>query len=144
MKDCIFCQIIEGKIPCFKVYEDKDFLGFLDAYPLNPGHTLLVPKRHYRWVNQVPNFGHYWRIAGEISQAIEKVLEADHTCFVTLGHEVTHAHIHIIPRYPIDDLGGTIDWSKRKKMNNDKMKEIAEKILKQVQDDAKASVQSLS
>ena len=45
-KACIFCKIITGEIPCTKVYEDDDVLAFLDAKPINPGHTLVVPKRH--------------------------------------------------------------------------------------------------
>lgn len=132
MKGCLFCQIAKGKIPCYKVYEDKDFLGFLDIYPLNPGHTLLIPKKHYRWVNQVPDFEKYWGIGGELSQAIEKVLQADYSCFITLGHEVPHAHIHIIPRFSEDDLGGTIDWSRKKKINERKMKAISKKIFQEV------------
>jgi len=132
MGDCIFCQIVKGKIPCYKIYEDKDFLGFLDIYPLNPGHALLIPRKHYRWVNQVSDFGKYWEIAGELSQVIERVLKADHSCFITLGQEVAHAHIHIVPRYPEDDLGGTIDWSKKKKIDKEKMKEISKNIFQEV------------
>jgi len=50
MANCLFCQIIKGEVPCYKVYEDKDFLGFLDIYPVSNGHCLLIPKTHYRWV----------------------------------------------------------------------------------------------
>lgn len=128
MKDCIFCKIVKKEVPCFKVYEDQDFLGFLDIFPLNPGHTLLIPKKHFRWVNQVPNFSRYWEVAGKISQVLEKSLKADHSCFVTLGEEVTHGHIHIVPRFKDDDLGATIDWSKKKKFPESKMKLLSQKI----------------
>ncbi len=47
MPDCIFCQIIEGKLPCAKVYEDDLVISFLDINPVNTGHTLVVPKKHY-------------------------------------------------------------------------------------------------
>ena len=50
MKDCIFCKIARGDIPCNKVYEDKDFIAFLDITPRNKGHTLVIPKKHFRWV----------------------------------------------------------------------------------------------
>ena len=54
MTDCIFCKIIEGKIPCTKVYEDKNVLAFLDISPINAGHTLVVPKKHYEKLQQIP------------------------------------------------------------------------------------------
>ena len=67
MDDCIFCKIVKGEIPCFKVYEDENFLGFLDINPLNPGNSLLIPKEHYRWVIDVPKFGQYFEIAKKIA-----------------------------------------------------------------------------
>jgi histidine triad (HIT) family protein len=99
MSDCILCQIVKGKLPCYKVYEDKDFLGFLDIRPLTKGNSLLIPKKHYRWVDDVPNFGAYWEAARKISKAINKSLGSYTTCYLTLGFEVAHAHIRIIPRY---------------------------------------------
>lgn len=124
MPDCIFCQIIAGKIPCYKIYEDTDFLAFLDINPLNPGHTLLVPKKHYRWVLDVPKFGQYWEIAGSLAKKIKQNLKADSVNFAALGYEITHAHIHIIPRFNGDDLGTTVDWRKKKKLNQKEMEKI--------------------
>jgi len=126
--DCIFCKIISGDIPSYKVYEDKDFLAFLDINPLNPGHTLVIPKKHYRWVLDVAQFKNYWQAAGLVAQKLKQNLKAESINFVTLGYEVEHAHIHVIPRFKNDDLGSTIDWSKHKKISADKM----EKIMKEV------------
>lgn len=102
MDDCIFCQIVAGKIPCYKVYEDNDFLGFLDIKPLNPGNSLLIPKHHYRWVYDVPNFGDYFDIAKKIALVTIPIVKAETVSFVTLGFEVPHAHIRIIPRFEND------------------------------------------
>lgn len=140
MQNCIFCQIVKGQIPCYKVYEDKDFLGFLDINPLNKGHSLIAPKKHFRWVLDVCDFGKYWEIAGRVAKAMIKALSAESINFVTLGYEIPHAHIHVIPRFKDDDLGGFIDWSKRKKFSEKKMKEIAEKIKYQLSEDKEGGV----
>jgi len=106
MTDCIFCKIIKGEIPCYKVYEDDLFLAFLDINPTNPGHTLLIPKKHYRWVYDVAEFAKYWRVARKIALAIKNSeLEPDFVTFLTMGNEVPHAHIHIIPRNNSDKIG---------------------------------------
>lgn len=105
MNDCIFCKIIKGDIPCHKVYEDDKFLAFLDISPLSLGHTLLIPKDHYRWVYDVPNFGEYWSVAQKISLAINSSnLKPEFVSFLTMGNEVPHAHIHIIPRSTSDTV----------------------------------------
>ena len=103
MEDCVFCKIVAGQIPCYKVYEDDNFLGFLDIKPLNPGNSLLIPKIHYRWVTDVPIFGQYFEIAKKIALVTQQVVKSDYTTFVTFGTEIEHAHIRIIPRF-YDDL----------------------------------------
>ncbi len=102
MTDCIFCKIIAKEIPCYKIYEDDKFLGFLDINPLNPGNSLLIPKKHYRWVIDVPEFGQYWEVAKKIAIASQAGLSAMSVSFLTLGFEVPHAHIRIIPRFSED------------------------------------------
>lgn len=103
MTDCIFCKISKGEIPSYKIYEDDNFFAFLDINPVNFGHTLLIPKDHYRWVYDVPNFGQYWQVAQKIALAIQKsYLKPDYISFLTMGNEVEHAHIHIIPRFNND------------------------------------------
>lgn len=99
MDDCVFCKIVKGEIPCQKVYEDDHYLAFLDIKPLSPGHTLLIPKDHYRWVYDVPNFGQYWEVARDLALKLKDQHQAKFISFLTLGDEVPHAHIHLIPKY---------------------------------------------
>lgn len=106
MDNCIFCKIIKGEIPCHKVYEDEKYLAFLDINPVSIGHTLLIPKEHHRWVYDVPNFGEYWQTAQKIAVSIkDSSLNPEYISFITMGNEVPHAHIHIIPRNLNDTVG---------------------------------------
>ena len=98
VENCIFCQIVSQKLPCFKVYEDEDFLAFLDIYPRVEGHTLVIPKKHYRFVYDVPNFGAYWERALKITKAMQKALNPYFITYLTHGLQVPHTHIHIMPR----------------------------------------------
>lgn len=130
MNTCIFCQIVKGKLPSYKVYEDKDFLGFLDIYPFNPGHILVIPKKHYRWVWQVRDVSRYWTVANNLALAIMKAIKAYSVYFVTAGDEIFHAHIHLIPRFENDQLEGFINFKNKKQISKEKMQEIADKIYK--------------
>lgn len=102
--DCIFCNIISKKIPSYQVFEDELFIGFLDIFPLSRGNTLLIPKNHYRWVDDVPQFEQYWGTAKKIGASLKKNLRAVSISYLTLGEEVPHAHIRIIPRYSAEDM----------------------------------------
>lgn len=128
MTSCIFCQIISGKIPSYQIYQDDLFVAFLDINPLAPGHTLLVPKKHYRWVYNVPQFGLYWQIARRLALAAQKASQADFISFLTLGAEVPHAHIHIIPRFINDPHRHGIDTTQKQKISPSQMTQIAQKI----------------
>ncbi len=128
MNDCVFCQIIKGKLPSYKVYEDKDFLGFLDIYPFNPGHILVIPKKHLRWVWQVENAEEYWSIANKLALRVIKNLKPKTIFFVTAGYEIIHAHIHIVPRFKNDGHGSFIKFDNKKNITKEKMQEIADKI----------------
>lgn len=125
---CIFCAIIGNQIPSFKVYEDENFLAFLDIRPLNKGHTLVIPKKHYRWTYDVEAFGPYWDVAKKISLAIINSLEAKFVQFLTAGLEVPHAHIHVVPRYDADGHGLYPDPSGIKQFSEQEIKETVEKI----------------
>ncbi|HEY4496252.1 MAG TPA: HIT domain-containing protein [Candidatus Paceibacterota bacterium] len=97
MPDCVFCKIVEGKIPAEKVYEDDDFLAFLDINPQSPGHTQVIPKKHYRWVWDIPNTGKYFDIVGKIARAQQKAFETEWILSKIIGDEVPHAHIWVFP-----------------------------------------------
>ena len=97
-KDCLFCKIVAGDLPCYKVYEDENYIGFLDIHPKTKGDTLLVTKTHHTWTYDVPAFGEYWETARTLSNRIMRVLGADWVNYFTYGY-IPHAHIHILPRY---------------------------------------------
>lgn len=124
--NCIFCKIAAGEIPCYKVYEDRKFLAFLDIQPLNKGHCLVIPKKHYRWVYDVDD-AEYWVVANKIAKRLVRN-RAAFVHIITWGMEVEHAHIHVIPRYENDGHPGFIDWKNTKQFSADEMKEIAGKM----------------
>lgn len=128
MVDCIFCKIVKGEIPCHKVYEDKDFFAFLDIRPLNPGHTLVVPKKHIRWVWDVPNIGKYYKVVNKIANAMKKAFNTDYVVSLVFGQEVPHAHVWLVPRLENDGHGGAIKLDNIKALSEEGMKEAAEKI----------------
>lgn len=104
--DCIFCKIIKGEIPNYTVYEDDDFLAFLDIFPSHKGHTLIIPKKHYADILNLPEelASKVLIIGKRIVAAMEKSINADGYNFVQnnreqAGQEVMHYHMHIIPRY---------------------------------------------
>ena len=130
MTDCIFCKIVKGEIPSYKVYEDKNFFAFLDIAPLNPGHTLVIPKNHYRWTWDVPNFGEYWEVANKVAKATMEALNAPMVEFLTHGTEVHHAHIWVVPVYKGEK--GFINESERKQFNDQQLKEFSQKIKKSI------------
>jgi histidine triad (HIT) family protein len=99
---CIFCKIIRGEIPAEKVYEDDNFLAFLDIHPQSPGHTQIIPKKHYRWVWDVPNVGEYFEVARKIAKAQQKAFNTDFVLSKIVGDEVPHAHIWVFPNSDVE------------------------------------------
>lgn len=95
--DCIFCKIVAGQVPAEKVYEDEQFVAFLDIRPLSPGHTLVIPKEHHRWVWDVPQHETYFRIARDIAHAQRAAFGTDAIHSRIVGEEVPHAHIWVYP-----------------------------------------------
>lgn len=127
--DCIFCKISKGEIPSTKIYEDSDFFAFLDIEPLNIGHTLLIPKKHVKWVNDYEPFGTYWETARKLSTAIQKALNPIVVSYVVYGLGVAHAHIHLIPKFDGDQHPHGPDPSKKIKYKDGEKEEVAKKII---------------
>ena len=96
-RDCVFCKIVRGELPAHKVYEDDSFLAFLDIRPLSPGHALVIPKEHHRWVWDVPNAGPYFEVAKKVALAQKKAFDTDFIVSKVVGEEVEHAHIWVFP-----------------------------------------------
>ncbi len=95
--NCIFCKIVKGEIPSHKVYENENFLAFLSIEPESPGHTLIIPKAHYRWVWDVPNVGEYFEVAKKVALAQQKAFDTDWILSKIVGEEIPHAHIWVFP-----------------------------------------------
>ncbi|MAG61088.1 HIT family protein [archaeon] len=124
---CIFCKITKGEIPCYKVFEDNNFLAFLDITPKNKGHTLLIPKKHYRWVWEVEE--DYSKVSNKIANALKKTFATDWVVSFVMGQDVPHAHIHFVPRFDeTDGHGPLIDISKTVNLSKEEMEDIAKKI----------------
>lgn len=109
--DCIFCKIVAGEIPSTKIYEDTDTLAFLDIRPVNPGHTLVIPKAHYRNVLDVPE--DVWEKVAKTARVVAKAVRTgtgaegvnvSSSHEPSAGQEVFHLHLHIIPRFSSDGL----------------------------------------
>ena len=124
MNDCIFCKIVAGQAPCYKVYEDENYLGFLDISPKTKGDTILIPKKHYRWVYDVEDFYGFWQAALKITKKMKDVLKPLFISYFTYGLDVPHAHIHIIPRSEKE----TKFSQEIKKIPKEEMEEIAKKL----------------
>ena len=108
--NCIFCKIVKGEISAYKVYEDENFLAFLDINPQSPGHTQVITKKHYRWVWDIPNVGAYFEVVKKVALAQQKAFGTDFVLSKIIGDEVEHAHVWVfpnssIPGNPKDFLG---------------------------------------
>jgi histidine triad (HIT) family protein len=114
---CIFCSIIRGAVPCFKVFEDDISLAFLDHRPLFPGHTLLIVKSHIETLLDLPDslIGPLFINVRFLSQAVTQGMQAEGT-FVAVNNRVSqsvpHFHVHIVPRRKGDGLKGFF-WPRR-------------------------------
>ena len=110
MSDCIFCKILAGEIPAAKVYEDEQVLAFLDISQVTPGHTLVVPKEHYRNLLEM-DAASASQLFAKIPVIAQKVMKATQAegmyiianCEEIAGQTVFHTHVHLIPRYGAED-----------------------------------------
>ena len=103
-EDCLFCKIIKGEIPCYKIYEDEFVLAFLDINPDSDGHTLIIPKKHYTDIDDI-NLDTLTKIFESV-KTIKKILEEKLSCDgITLlqnngnVQEIKHFHLHLKPQY---------------------------------------------
>lgn len=128
--DCIFCKIVKKETPSYTVYEDDNFVGLLDINPLNRGHTLVIPKKHYRWVWDVPNIGAYFETVQKIAKAQQQAFGTEWVVSLVIGEEVPHAHVSLIPRFDGDGHGGSINFSPQKEFSEQEFSSFAEKIRK--------------
>lgn len=99
--NCVFCKIVSGEIPAGTiVYENEYVIAFPDLHPVATGHTLLIPKEHYKWFYEVPgDIANEWFAAAQnISLQLKEEYGADYVELKIIGVDIPHTHIHLIPR----------------------------------------------
>jgi|SRR5579871_2333007 len=125
----IFSKIIEGEIPSYKIADNKMFYAFLDIFPLNEGHVLVVPKIETDKFFDMPDdyLSAILIFAKPIAHAIEKAFDCNRCGISVVGLEVPHAHLHLVPINSADDLNFTRG---KLKLSAEELKSVQEKIIK--------------
>ncbi len=128
MENCIFCRIVKGELPSYKVWEDDNYLAFLTIRPINPGHVLVIPKKHTDYFFDLDDKELSGLIIASkpISDAIRKAMnpKTDRVGVMVAGLSVPHAHIHLIPMDSESDL----TFSRAKDSRSEELTNIQEKI----------------
>jgi histidine triad (HIT) family protein len=126
MLDCIFCKISNKEIVAHLIWEDEKFLAFMDVRPVNPGHVLIIPRRHveYIFALEEPFYTEIFQAAKHLASALQKASEAKRIGLVIEGFGVDHLHLHLIPI----NAPGELDSHRARPADPDELKAIAEKI----------------
>lgn len=135
MSDCIFCKIINGEIPCAKVYEDEHVLAFMDIMQVTKGHTLVIPKVHKENVFELtPDLAkNFFESVTKVAGAVKKQLNPKGLNLINnngkeAGQTVFHYHMHIVPRYGKDDGLGIVWKSHQSDYTAEDLAKLAETI----------------
>ncbi|MFV0506839.1 MAG: HIT family protein [Bacteroidales bacterium] len=125
----IFTKIINGEIPCYKIAEDDDSLAILDAFPVQRGHVLVIPKREVDNIFDLNDkeYASLYLFAKNIAKAMTKAILCKKVGMTVIGLEVPHAHIHLIPMQKESDL---LNFSDKKKFESCEFEEIRQNIKK--------------
>lgn len=129
--DCIFCDIIQGNRKGHLIYEDEFHMAILDKYPIDDGHSLVIPKQHHERITDM-GFSDVGLLFSHVPKIANAVLKATNADAFSLGQNngraakqiIPHVHVHIIPRY---NHKGTI-WTKRNIGDDDELSRLAQKI----------------
>ncbi len=132
-EDCIFCGIVSGKIPSYTLYEDEQIKVFLDLYPVSEGHCLYVSKKHYEFLEEVPEEEmNFLNKLPKILNIVKSTVNASGINIIQnngrdAGQIVPHVHFHIIPRFEND---GKIKFPRSETLQKEKAEEIITKVSK--------------
>lgn len=128
MDNCIFCRIIKGEIPSYKVAENEEFYAFLSIAPINPGHTLVIPKKHTEYIFDTEDeiLGKILIFAKPIAKKLESSLKpkTGKVGIMVAGLEVPHTHFHLIPM----DKEGDLTFVRAKQALAEDLSKVLEKI----------------
>jgi histidine triad (HIT) family protein len=134
-EDCIFCNIAEGKTPSVKVYDDGKHMAFLDINPRNPGHTVVIPKKHYANVMEMPEreAGEFFQAARRVAIAVRAGVNAQGISIgqgngLAAGQRVPHAYFHVIPRFESESPPGLEEIIPIKRIDQAALKAVGEKV----------------
>lgn len=119
---CLFCDIINNKIPSFKIWENDDFFVFLDIAPINPGHLLLVPKKHFEEVYDLPEYlyGNLFKTVRITAERLKEATKAKRIGVAIEGLGVSHTHVHLVPV----NSGNELNPERAKKATESELKEM--------------------
>lgn len=126
-EDCIFCKMARGEIPVDKIWEDDKHFSFLDIHPINPGHLLVIPKKHADYLFDLSDkeYNELMVKAKELAIMLKKKLKPKRIGMAVEGFGVSHVHIHLVPL----NKGNELNPERAKHMDAEELKKIA-KILK--------------
>ena len=132
-KPCVFCKILKKEISSDKIWENDKFYAFLDITPVNPGHFMIIPKKHVDYFFEIPeeDYKEIFQIAKKLQKALLKATNAKRIGLVVEGFAVPHAHLHLLPLH----LPNDIDPCRAKKGIPEEMKQMAEKIRKTIEEE---------
>lgn len=135
MQDCIFCKIVQGKVPARVIAQNERAMAFLDAFPLAAGHALVVPKVHHVKLQDMgkEDSAAVFALAHEIVQKVESAAGTNASLVAVhngrrAGQEVPHIHVHIIPRKVGDGAGPVHSMFRKPKMTAEEMEAILSKM----------------
>ena len=126
----IFTKIIQGEIPCHKLYEDERSFSFLDIRPINPGHALVMPKEETDYLFDLGDemLQHLMVVAKKVGLAIDRTVSCERVGIIVAGLEVPHAHIHLVPIRSVGD----IDFANAKPADDLELASMADRIRAQL------------
>lgn len=106
METCIFCKISKGEIPSHKIYEDENIFAFLDAHPINPGHILVVTKKHEPnfYDLDIDTYQKLMEVVKSLSVLVNTKIKPKKVGLIVAGWDVSHTHVHIVPMQDYHDI----------------------------------------